>query len=177
MRYKDLLQEYLDTKTSEFLQWFGDSKVVDRDGKPLMLFHGTMVNFSIETFHDMSHFGTSTAANDRLDFHINPKVELPSWNSPHIYPVYLRIENPLLLTDLVDWNESNVWLELAAMGWFPESGGDFYKMMDEIADQEKDPWDYIKSSGFDGVTYQNAYEDKGSTSWITFSGSQVRNAF
>jgi len=29
------------TETPEFKRWFGNSKLVDKDGKPLMLYHGT----------------------------------------------------------------------------------------------------------------------------------------
>lgn len=41
------------TNTPEFKAWFGDSKVVDEEGKPLRVFHGTT--------HDLSQFDTSPA--------------------------------------------------------------------------------------------------------------------
>jgi hypothetical protein len=34
------------TQTPEFKRWFGDSKVVDADGKPLVLYHGTRGDFT-----------------------------------------------------------------------------------------------------------------------------------
>lgn len=37
----------IQTGTAAFKAWFGDSKVVDKDGKPLMVYHGTQANFSV----------------------------------------------------------------------------------------------------------------------------------
>src|SRR5690606_5138263 len=34
------------TQTPEFKRWFGDSKVVDANGKPLVVYHGTKADFS-----------------------------------------------------------------------------------------------------------------------------------
>ena len=33
--------------TPEFKRWFGDSKVVDRDGEPLVVYHGTEDDFTV----------------------------------------------------------------------------------------------------------------------------------
>lgn len=38
------------TKTPEFKKWFGDSKVVDEEGAPLVVFHGTRGGFSDGSF-------------------------------------------------------------------------------------------------------------------------------
>ena len=35
------------TKTKDFKDWFGDSKVVDKEGKPLVVYHGTKKKFDI----------------------------------------------------------------------------------------------------------------------------------
>ncbi len=34
-------------KNSALMKWFGDSKVVDKDGKPLVVYHGTTHNFEV----------------------------------------------------------------------------------------------------------------------------------
>lgn len=47
------------TETAEFKAWFGDSKVVDENGKPLVVYHGTGSQF--ESF-DPSHLGKVTDA-------------------------------------------------------------------------------------------------------------------
>jgi len=48
------------TQTPAFRKWFGDSKVVDESGKPLVVYHGT--NQQIDAF-DISRGGASTGAN------------------------------------------------------------------------------------------------------------------
>jgi hypothetical protein len=54
---KRLLQvgQYDETDTPEFKRWFGDSKVIDKDGEPLPVFHGTGEEF--EAF-DISKYET-----------------------------------------------------------------------------------------------------------------------
>ena len=37
------------TSTPEFKRWFGESKVVDESGEPLMVYHGTPEEFSVFT--------------------------------------------------------------------------------------------------------------------------------
>lgn len=42
------------TETPEFKRWFGDSKVVDAEGKPLVVYHGTTADFQV---FDLSRAG------------------------------------------------------------------------------------------------------------------------
>jgi hypothetical protein len=56
-------EQWLTVRTPQFKKWFGDwendpknsSKVVDRNGEPLVVYHGTSSKFNI--FKRMSHFG------------------------------------------------------------------------------------------------------------------------
>lgn len=50
------------TDTPEFKKWFGDSKVVDSDGKPLVVYHGSLSN-EIHEFME-SKRGSGTGAED-----------------------------------------------------------------------------------------------------------------
>ena len=47
------------TDTPEFKKWFGNSKVVDADGKPMVVYHGTKGDF---TSFDPTHLGKTTLA-------------------------------------------------------------------------------------------------------------------
>lgn len=49
----------VDTRTAAFKDWFGDSKVVDADGKPLVVYHGTRQDFSA---FDAKMAGSATEA-------------------------------------------------------------------------------------------------------------------
>ena len=89
MKYNEIVNPL---SNQSFKNWFGNSKVVDMRGNPMVMYHGTDAHF--ETFHPWSHFGTSIAANDRLDFHYKKEQE-----NLKLIPVYLKIENPLLVDD------------------------------------------------------------------------------
>lgn len=71
--------------TPEFKQWFGKSKAVDADGKPMVMYHGTD--------EDITEFRPYIFATP------NPKVasQYPGGGEPagqNIMPVYVRAENP-----------------------------------------------------------------------------------
>ena len=82
-----------------FKRWFGDSKVVDEDGNPLVVYHGTPSG-DFEAF-DSSKIGKrGTFASSKLGhfFSSNPQyaaMMAASEGSPTVYPVYLSIKNPL----------------------------------------------------------------------------------
>jgi len=81
------------TKTPAFKRWFGDSKVVDAGGKPLVVYHGTTMDFS--SFRQESHFGTPYAANKRLRMRGGTDRD-----GANIFPVYLSISNPKRIPDV-----------------------------------------------------------------------------
>lgn len=50
-----------------FQQWFGNSKVVDKTGNPLIVYHGTTWDFDRFKYGDFGfHFGTKQSAEDRI---------------------------------------------------------------------------------------------------------------
>lgn len=98
------------TETEAFKKWFGDSKVVDADGKPLVVYHGTAADF---TEFDRNMSGAATEANWSLMGHFfTPDKALASsftkgkkWPQRrakpklggNVKPVYLSLQNPMLL--------------------------------------------------------------------------------
>lgn len=55
------------TNTRQFKKWFGDSKVVNKDGSPMILYHGTNEVFTVFDRGDIGfHFGTKEAAESRM---------------------------------------------------------------------------------------------------------------
>jgi GGDEF domain-containing protein len=73
------------TDTPEFRRWFGDSKVVDEAGKPLVVYHGTDADF--DTFRD------SFAGPAGEGFYFGDKDTAGRYGA-NIMPVYLSIKNP-----------------------------------------------------------------------------------
>jgi hypothetical protein len=75
--------------TPAFKRWFGDSKVVDENGRPLVVYHGTDADFT--------EFLTSpTYGNAFFFLSTNKFVEGKKAN---VMEVYLKLENPFYISD------------------------------------------------------------------------------
>ena len=110
------------TETPEFKKWFGDSKVVDENGKPLVVYHGT-ASTDITEFKPqgdnaekaLALFRKAMKRNERFGY---MNFRSGSFFSPHpdyagnytaedtgvMYPVYIKAENPIYF----DQRTSNV---------------------------------------------------------------------
>ncbi|GKT15293.1 hypothetical protein AVHY2522_07630 [Acidovorax sp. SUPP2522] len=89
------------TQSLAFQRWFGDSKVVDGNGQPLRVFHGTGGDFNE---FSQSRAGTTTgAANAGMGFFFTDRPEVAgtyarmAGGAQNILPVYLALKNPLRL--------------------------------------------------------------------------------
>ena len=80
--------------TPEFRAWFGDSKVVDADGKPMVVYHGsTSGGISSATVQNTFFTPNRDVANSyALD-----ESASRSEGQLVVNPVYIRIENPLIV--------------------------------------------------------------------------------
>jgi len=88
--------------TPQFKEWFRNSKIVDRQGNPLVVYHGTKTaNFDefdpatweqgIERYGDMG-FHFTYDPDHAEDYTFNDELEQPPGSA--IKPVYLSIQNP-----------------------------------------------------------------------------------
>ena len=76
------------TETRQFQRWFGDSKVVDEDGKPLVVYHGTDAEFNV---FDMS----KGRANMDIQGAFFSPYELDAQGyGENVKAYYLSIQNP-----------------------------------------------------------------------------------
>jgi hypothetical protein len=83
--------EFIDeSRENNFNQWFGASKVVDAQGKPLVVYHGTDKDFS--------HFESASGV-----YYFTPDAEYAETGSHsahgdrQLMPVYLSIQNPAVI--------------------------------------------------------------------------------
>ena len=162
MRYFELLAEDV-TNSSAFKAWFAGSKIVDKKGRPLKVFHGT--NKSFEQFRPLSHFGTSRAANQRLSALKNIYGQSATGN--HVWPVYLKITNPLRVQDFEADDEATL-LNGIIRGGYPD--------LDPALARREGAYEAAKAAGYDGLVYRNGMEDQGKDSWVIFSPDQVKSA-
>ena len=91
------------TDTEAFKRWFGDSKVVDSDGKPLRVFHGTAsditafdIGRSGESTGNTGFYGAGAYFSEDADY----ASGFSFWarrsddQAPNVVPVYLSLKNP-----------------------------------------------------------------------------------
>ncbi len=79
------------TDTPEFQRWFGDSKVVDAEGKPLVVYHGTTGDFSAFDRAQIKRKAAGTGFYFTTDKSQRGYAEGEGAN---VMPVYLSIQNP-----------------------------------------------------------------------------------
>lgn len=70
-------------ESSDFDSWFADSKVVDSNGKPLIVYHGSQTE--LEDFHDGAYFTPDYMNADGYA------------GGEYVYEVYLSIKKPLVI--------------------------------------------------------------------------------
>ncbi len=86
------------TETPEFKKWFGDSKVVDDEGEPLVVYHGTDEKF--DTFDTelpgqrSTNLGNSWTVNTGGIFLSESSKEAEEYG-PKSMPLYAKLEKPL----------------------------------------------------------------------------------
>ena len=194
-------------QSGEFKRWFKKGAVVDENGKPLPLYHGTDGRYiQGEQFLEFdtsgapmgegggyelgSHFGTSEVANSI--------VEGVDWGASRLLKVYLNLQNPLRLVDYGDFSPMRV------AGQLPVSVHRFTEAeVNLIAADEHEGNELVRKviqdAGYDGVVYLNRREATGqngvlgedamsdaefrqaapdaSDSYIAFEPNQVKSVF
>ena len=82
------------TQTPEFKAWFGDSKVVDENGKPLVVYHGRGADFG-----EFNTAGAGKTAGSGAFFTSSPAVAdtYATGDAPNVAPAYLSLRNPVIV--------------------------------------------------------------------------------
>lgn len=142
-----------------FWEWFNESKVVDEQGRPLVVYHGTPeenAGFNVFTNLNGMHFFTSNK--DVADSYTeNPEVG--------IYAVYLKVDNPKEL----DYNFHN-WDYGKVKGY---SGKDIVDIADSVKTENKNDGIIAKNIKDPGLyTEDESFGDN----YIVFSPNQIKSA-
>lgn len=84
-----------------FRAWFRDSQVVDRWGRPRVVYHGTHADFDAfgKTADIGFHFGSAEQAEDICRQALDARGRKIGMAGARILPVYLSLQNPLRLED------------------------------------------------------------------------------
>jgi hypothetical protein len=145
--------------TPAFKEWFGDSKVVDENGEPLVVYHGTTSKF------DAFDLGQDQVSGDvgKLGFFFTNNAEYSAAYAESsgysgrfaeggaIMPVYLSVKNPK--------RESLDTMEEMEMDFTPS----------EVEAYGKD----LRDSGYDGIIFKG---DSGVDELVAFEPEQIKSA-
>ncbi|HCP76806.1 MAG TPA: hypothetical protein DIU11_03480, partial [Pusillimonas sp.] len=170
-----------------FWRWFADSKVVDEQGRPMVVYHGTNANFA-EFNRDM--VGANTGwDNARLGFFFIGNKSLAqdflaqTSGGSNIIDAYLSIQKPIRL-DQVFNNESqaSTLYEIftgdkldakSALDWINEEIGlDSYGDIAEVVSTDE-AIEILRRDGFDGVISDFG---AGNLEYVAFDPQQIKSA-
>ena len=115
-----------------FKKWFGDSKVVDAEGKPLVVYHGTVAEFNV--------FDSTETADGGLYFTSDPDhaVEYAEFkarqdDNARVLPVYLSMKKPSIIdAKLATYDESMARRIKRALAK-PDADGVIVRNIDDLA--------------------------------------------
>ena len=147
---KTTIQEFLNEKHQQnnFWKWFGNSKVVDKNGDPLVVYHGSQSEFS--EFDGDSYF---------TDDYMNADGYA---GGEYVYEVYLSIKNPLV----IDANGKK-WDDIETP--YGTSTGEVVGNVDRKK-YDGVIFNNIKDNWIDDVDYQDP-----SIVYVTFSSNQIKS--
>jgi hypothetical protein len=156
--------------TEAFKRWFGNSKVVDSDGNPLVMYHGTTKDFSIFQTQNGAVFVTPSksfankfAMGDML-FTDSDTVIAPA--GANVMPVYVRAERPFDFENPSDIKAVRQLLDPSDRKRFSDgaASGKWQDIEDFL--------DVIKDAGFDGAYVL----EQGVKNLAVFSPNQLKSA-
>ncbi|MBF0249685.1 MAG: hypothetical protein HQL35_03535 [Alphaproteobacteria bacterium] len=207
-RRKKIVSELFALRHAPLAEWFKGSQVFETTpDKPLMQFHGTC--HTISSFRPFTHFSVSLVANAGVQLsRRNLGMATFTWFDPdafrtfsqtdgaflnqgitsgHIYPVYLRIKNPLEVWDcndnhtadhLADMCRANGHLSFMTYRKIKRLCGKYENDDVERGLNHVRAFRVLRKAllkqGYDGMFYELVGEYPGYTAWINFFSSQVK---
>lgn len=157
------------TDTPEFKRWFSDSKVVDADGKPARVFHGTSADFSefdagkAGANFGMDKYGIFFADKPNISAHSAAAVAgFKTKGGDNIMPVYLAIKNPLVVKSAK--RVTRAYEDPREIG-----GSELFDRSDKDRIMA-----HAKAGGHDGIRFEPGPDGDGM--WIAFSPHQIKSA-
>ena len=182
-----LYQEKMEQESPAFRRWFGDSKVEDKDGKPLRVYHGTTGSF--DAFDAKRSASASGHPTSDLGFFFSedPGVASmfaggvddtqwpPKWQQKkgaNTVPVYLSIEKPFELT-------ADKWRSIVTNGGadgepqFKENAKNYIQKQRTLL--EKQGYDGVHIKG-DPKYRDSMTEEYGHDQWVAFKSEQIKSA-
>lgn len=151
-----------------FYKWFGNSKAVDKRGRPLVVYHGSEAT-DIQEFKYNEKKGSWKGTSPKFFFTNYKSVALDyAGDTGRVYPVYLKLENP----KIIDAKEQR-WDEISVLENI-DGTEKFAKTTDQIAEM------FSQTGKYDGVIFENINEayftEKNITDdYVVFDNKQIKS--
>lgn len=164
-----------------FWRWFGNSKVVDKEGRPLVVYHGTTSKEPIDTF-DRRYKTDVLKLVDGIDsigtWFSDSNSRVNDYASKAVYPAYLKIENPRQYQSFDDLRFD--WKDAQLSGKRDAAWKKRKKMFDRN-EHHGDSNEYIfelEVDGQDGVIIRKNGEGewKDQTAYVAINPEQIKSA-
>jgi hypothetical protein len=159
-----------DTRTSEFRKWFGDSKVVDANGEPLVVYHGTDADI---TKFKISKEGGALGNG----IYITPSAEFAGEYAKreggNVMPLYASIKNPLIIDGSVTRDPM-----IEALVKLGVDRAKAERIVEKAYDDKGYITNEVKSraiaQGYDGIMQ---YRDNALSEIVAFDSAQLKSVF
>jgi hypothetical protein len=166
--------------TEAFDRWFGNSKVVDESGNPLVVSHITKVK-GINVFDpnyktELSSMGFHFGSKDQAEFR-GKQYDFKSKGEPEVGQYYLSIKNPLRVSHMASYAPDHLADQMMDMGVLDEDA--YADIQSEAKYDSVETGDrlvnILKDQGYDGLVYENEKEGEGD-SFVPFEPTQIKSA-
>ena len=175
--------------TKSQVKFFKDSKVRDKNGNLLIMYHGSPSNFTV---FDENKIGYKTDANNPMNledgegfYFTNLESESKEYGK-NVFKVYLNIKNPFIAASTHDltigeFQKTPVGKELMnlknegviSIKEFVKVFKNPYRLFDTLAENLISPQAFLSKCGYDGV-----FEDNGDDNYlvaVAFNSNQIKN--
>lgn len=150
-----LINEQTLNLNNNFKKWFGNSKVIDDSGNPMIVFHGTSKG-AFEIFKPKKGYKGKSKQQADLGSHFSIDKEYAQGyagdkKNSKLYECYLRIENPLL-TNVMIWREDDEQTFQTYLNFILDAYKKHYKLRGEnyydkqFTDKLKEPQNLMLNS-------------------------------
>ena len=176
---KPLLVRYEQVNTNDFDKWFTGSVVVDSTNKPLLVYHGTVTEFSIfktkpeelDSWYGWgeSLLGASFSESKDVAMTYPPSIPIDADIKRRVVAVYLKITHPIKFRSLNGLRKSFLsFLDVNGFSHHPLKAKNNAMSFRE----------YLEDQGYDGITFLEGYSFdtiKGKARvWMAFYPGQIR---
>jgi len=170
------------TNSKQFKQWFGDSKVVEPNGTPSLMYHGTK-----EDFEEFDSTSGIFFTKERYVAKMYSKDAIVKMNegTETIVPAYLRIESPIDLRGLGLISTRRKFInyvksisgdtEFNPEGGFEGDLDDKVPVWEIVTDYNGEFYGHLDEIGYDGI-YIKDENDIEHESYIVWNANQAKHA-